>query len=77
MRRAVEHHWPSLLVGSACAGLAASNVVAAEGLVLALAGLLALAAVLLLADGARVIAVGAVLAIAGLWWGGLRLEAMG
>ena len=77
MRRAVEHHWPSLLVGSACAGLAASNVVAAEGLVLALAGLLALAAVLLLADGARVIAVGAVLAIAGLWWGELRLEAMG
>jgi len=77
VRRAVEHHWPSLLVGSACAGLAASNVVAAEGLVLALAGLLALAAVLLLADGSRLIAVGAVLAIAGLWWGGLRLEAMG
>ena len=77
MRRVVEQHWPSLLVGSACAGLAASNIVAAEGLVLALAGLLALAAVLVLADGARVIAVGAVLAIAGLWWGGLRLEAMG
>ena len=77
MRRAVEHHWPSLLVGSACAGLAASNVVAAEGLALALAGLLALAAVVLLADGSRLVAVGAVLAIAGLWWGGLRLEAMG
>jgi competence protein ComEC len=76
VRRAVEEHWPSLLVGSACAGLAASNIVAAEELILALAGLLALAAVLLFADATRVIAVGAVLAIAGLWWGGMRLDAM-
>ena len=26
MRRAVELHWPALLAGSACAGLAASNI---------------------------------------------------
>ena len=77
MRRAVEQHWPALLAGSACVGLAASNVVAVEGVALALAGLLALAAVALLGDGPRVVAVGAVLTIAGLWWGGLRLEATG
>jgi len=76
VRRVVEQHWPSLLVGAACAGLAVSNIVAVAGVVLALAACLALAAVALLADGARVVAVGAVLVIAGLSWGGLRLEAM-
>jgi hypothetical protein len=43
VRRAVEQHWPSLLVGSACAGLTASNVVAVEGVALVMLGLLALA----------------------------------
>ncbi len=77
MRRVVEQHWPSLLAGSACAGLAASNIAAPKPLVLGLVGALALAAVLLRAETGRIVAVGAVLAIAGLWWGGLRLEAMG
>ncbi len=76
MRGAVEHHWPSLLVSSACAGLAASNVVVAPILALALAGLVALA-VAAFAGGTRVLAIAAVLAVGGLWWGGLRLEAMG
>ena len=77
MRRVVEQHWPSLLAGSACAGLAASNVAVPNPLVLGLVGAIALAAVLLHAETGRIVAVGAVLAIAGLWWGGLRLEAMG
>lgn len=77
MRRAVELHWPALLAGSACAGLAGSNLVAAEGVVLAVMALVALAGVGLLADEARVVAIGAVLAVAGLAWGSLRLEAMG
>lgn len=76
MRRVVEQHWPSLLVGAACAGLAASNIASVASPVLASAGCLALGGVALLADRARVVAVGAVLVIAGLWWGGLRLNAM-
>ena len=76
MRRVVEQRWPTLLVGAACAGLAASNIVSVAGEVLAMAAGLALAAVALLTERARVVAVGAVLVIAGLWWGGLRLDAM-
>lgn len=77
MRRAVEQHWPALLAGSACAGLAVSNVVAVEGAAPLLLALLALASVALVPDGARVVAVATVLATAGLWWGGLRLQALG
>ena len=77
MRRVVELHWRALLAGSACAGLAASNFVTVAEIVLVLAALVALAAVAVLSGGARVVAVGAVLVLAGLWWGGLRLEAMG
>ncbi len=58
-------------------GLAASNVVAIEGAALALFALVALVGVALLSDGLRVVAVGVVLAIAGLWWGSLRLQALG
>ena len=76
MRRAVEHHWPSLLVGAACAGLAASNIVSIAGPVLALGACLSLAAVALLTERARVVAIGAALVVAGLWWGALRLDAM-
>jgi len=76
VRRVVEQRWPTLLVGAACAGLAASNIVSVAGEVLAMAAGLALAAVALLTERARVVAVGAVLVIAGLWWGGLRLDAM-
>ena len=76
MRRVVEQRWPSLLVGAACAGLAGSNMVSVAGEVLSIAAGLALAAVALLTERARVVAIGAVLVIAGLWWGGLRLDAM-
>ena len=76
MRRAVELHWPTLLAGSACAGLAAANWVSPGAVALALLALVAIAGVALWSDAARVAAVGAVLIVAGLWWGGLRLEAM-
>ncbi len=65
-----------MLVGAACAGLAASNTVSLPGPALALAGCLALGAVAFLADRARVIAIGCALVVVGLWWGGLRLDAM-
>jgi competence protein ComEC len=76
VRRAVELHWPALLAGSACAGLALSNWIAVSVLAagaLALAGLVGVA---LLDGAARVGALAVVLAAAGLWWGSLRLDAM-
>jgi competence protein ComEC len=76
VRRVVEHYWPSLLVGAACAGLAASNIVPVARPVLALGGCLALAAVAVLAERVRRIAIAAALVVAGLWWGSLRLDAM-
>jgi competence protein ComEC len=76
VRRAVELHWPSLLIGGACVGLAASNWIVTGVVVLMAAGLVGLAGVALLDGPARVVAFGIVLAVAGLWWGALRLETM-
>ena len=76
MRRAVELHWPALLAGSACAGLAASNWITLRGPGLFVLALVALAGLYACGGTARVAALGAVLALTGLWWGGLRLEAM-
>jgi competence protein ComEC len=76
VRRVVELHWPALLVGSACLGLAASNWIRVGVLA---AGALALAAAVVIAmldGGARLAAVGVALAAAGLWWGTLRLDAL-
>jgi len=76
VRRALEHHWPALLAGSACAGLALSNVVAigplAGGAVLGVSGI----ALLVLDGRARLVALGVALAVGGLWWGSLRLAAL-
>jgi competence protein ComEC len=76
VRRALELHWPSLLVGAACAGLAAANWIELGAFVLAAACLGALVAVAGLDGPARVIALGIALAAVGLWWGSLRLESL-
>ena len=76
MRRVVELEWPALLAGAACAGLAASNWIALSAFALVSLAFVGLLGVLLLDAWARVAAVGAVLALAGLWWGALRLDAM-
>jgi competence protein ComEC len=76
VRRVVELHWPALLVGSACFGLAASNWIRVGALA---AGAVALAAgvgVAALDGGGRLAAFGVALAAAGLWWGTLRLDAL-
>jgi competence protein ComEC len=76
VRRLVELNWPALLAGAACAGLATSNWVALSPFVLVSLALVGLTGVLFLDAAARVAAVGIVLALAGLWWGALRLDAM-
>jgi competence protein ComEC len=76
VRRVVELHWPALLVGSACVGLAASNWIALSGFVIAAAAFVALVGIVALDGPARLVALGAALAVAGLWWGALRLDAL-
>jgi competence protein ComEC len=78
VRRTVDFSWPTMLVAAACLGLGASNWLRPPVLVLAAA----LAAVAAAALGSRVAgdvalaAIGAALALAGLWWGGVRLDAL-
>ena len=76
MKRIVELHWPALLAGSACVGLALSIWAPVP---MAVAGAVALAAVggaLMLDSGARLVAVGLALATLGLAWGSLRMDAL-
>jgi competence protein ComEC len=72
----VELHWPALLAGSACVGLALSNWLRLVPLEIALIAVLALVGVAWLSGAERVVALGLVLAAAGLWWGSLRLDAL-
>jgi competence protein ComEC len=76
-RRILELHWPTLLVASACAGLALSVRLS---LSLAAAATIALCALglALRVDGlGRVAGLAVVLAVLGLAWGSLRMEALG
>jgi competence protein ComEC len=77
LRKAVELHWPALLVGAVCVGLASSIWISIS---LAAACVLAICAcfgVVLFAGLARLAAVGVALAVLGLAWGSLRMDALG
>jgi competence protein ComEC len=76
VRRVVELHWPALLALSACLGLAASNWVALGIVEIAVLAIVALTGLATFDGTARIVALGAVLALAGLWWGTLRLDAL-
>ena len=76
-RAAAELHRPSLLAGSACAGLGLANWVSAGLVLVAACCLAALVGLALLGGGARVAALAVALVALGLWWGSLRLDAMG
>jgi len=76
VRRIVDLHWPALLVGAACFGLALSIWARTP---LAVSGVVALAAAggaLTVGGRVRLIAVGVALAALGLTWGSLRMEAL-
>ena len=76
MRDLVELHWPALLVGAVCVGLALSIWIA---LPLAAACALAMCACIgvLMSHGlARLAAVAVALAVVGLAWGSLRMDAL-
>jgi competence protein ComEC len=77
IRRALEFGWPTALVLSACIGLALSNWLRAPpSLPLLVGGMAVGASLLAQTDVARVAAFAVVLTCAGLWWGGLRLDAL-
>jgi hypothetical protein len=76
VRRALELHWPALLVTSACVGIGLSVWLTVSLAVAATVALAALGAVLCLDGPARLAAVAAVLAVLGLAWGSLRMGAL-
>ena len=76
VRRALELHWPALLVGSACAGLALSIWISVPLSVAAAFTVAALGAVLRLAGPARVAALAVAVVVLGLAWGTLRMDAL-
>jgi len=75
-REVVELHWPSLLVLAACSGIAAANWVAISLLATACFVLVGLALVTASDGLARLVLTAAVLAVLGLGWGSLRMEAL-
>ena len=77
MRRALELHWPTLLAVSACAGLALSICISVPLAFTTGCSLLGLGIVLFVDGPARVGALAAVLAVLGLAWGSLRMDALG
>ncbi|HXG76321.1 MAG TPA: ComEC/Rec2 family competence protein, partial [Gaiellaceae bacterium] len=76
MSQALELHRPALLAASACAGLAAANAVGAGPWALALAVAAAVGSMVAATGPARWVLLAAALALAGLWWGSLRMDAL-
>ena len=74
--QALELHWPAMLVGSACAGLALSIWISVSLSVAAVVALTALGALVRLAAPARVAALAFVVAVVALAWGSLRMDAL-
>jgi competence protein ComEC len=75
-REVVARNWPALLVGAACVGLTASVWARAPLVLVACAASIALAAALLSTDLTRLALAATALALAGLWWGTLRDDAL-
>lgn len=72
----MERSWPTLLVACVCVGIAAANWVRPPVRLLVAAVVVAAVAAVLATGQRRLALVGASLAAAGLWWGGLRSEAL-
>ena len=76
MKPAVERNWPALLVASAAGGIALAVWVSTPLAVVALIALGAVVAVYVLDDTARIAAAALALAVVGLGWGSLRMDAL-
>ena len=76
LSRAVTLHWPALLVGSVCAGLALSIWVSIPLTAASAFAVCAVLGALLLDDSRRLAALTLALAAVGLAWGTLRMDAL-
>ena len=76
MKDLVELHWPALLVGSVCVGLGLAIWIAVPLAVVAVLSLAAVAGSATLDGPARLAALGVALALVGLGWGSLRMDAL-
>ena len=76
MRRALELHWPALLVASACVGLALSIWIPVPLVAAAAVAVGCLGAVLGLDGHARIAALAVAIGVLGLAWGSLRMDAL-
>ena len=76
MKDLVELHWPALLVGSVCVGLGLAIWIALPLAVVAVLSLAAIVGSAVLDGQARLAAVGVALALVGLGWGSLRMDAL-
>jgi competence protein ComEC len=76
LAHAVTTSWPALLVGATCVGIAASVWIRLPAALLAMGTPLALGGALLSRETRRLAFAAAALACAGLWWGGLRGDAL-
>lgn len=76
VRRAAELHWPALLVGCACAGVGSAIWISTSLAVVGVLVIVSLAIASAAAGGFRVAALGVALAVLGLGWGSVRMEAL-
>jgi competence protein ComEC len=76
VRRALELHWPALLVVAACAGIGASIWISAPLVAVGAIVGVTLVGVILLDGFARVTALAVALVVVGLGWGSMRMDAL-
>jgi competence protein ComEC len=74
--RFLDRFAPHVLAGALCVGLAGANGVRAASQWTVLAALAAAGASVVLDDDRRIAALGVALAVTGLWWGSVRLDAL-
>jgi competence protein ComEC len=72
----LDIHWPTLLLGAACSGIAVSTWVRPPPLALAASSLTAFAGALASADRRRLACAAVALVCVGLWWGAVRADAL-
>jgi len=75
-REALELGWPTALVGGACLGLGAANWLRLPALVLLVVAMACAVAAAALDGAVRLAVTGVCLALLGLWWGSVRLDAL-
>lgn len=74
--RAAELQWPALLVAATCAGVASAIWVSMPLVLVGALAVVALAGALVLGDLMRLVVLAAALAVLGLGWGSLRMDAV-